>query len=398
MTVFAILDPSLASYNGHFLTYDHAIATAANAQGLRSVTFSSAAILPNLPVAGELVPTFRDGLEHSFFRGPLTARAGVRINQHLLRRRFLADLNRALTPPLLGQNPILYMHTTTPAQIPPLVDWLAAHRHLAPTLVLMLRYAPSPNPYMPEGGQSAAYRAALAYAQNKGVEKQLRLVTDSAALVNAYKLVTPLPVHLLPIPHTALTPVSPPLKTAPLMTYLGNARATKGFHYLPHLVQALKPELARGAWAAEFQANVMSGRDSDSILAVKLLRRQPVALHEAELPIEDYNSLLLRSSLVLLPYQLLHYYAQTSGVLCEALAAGKPVVVPRGTWMAQQIEGRGVGETFLPGDRESFVEATKKAMGDIDRLRENAEAFRAEWASYHNPANFITELMKRVQA
>lgn len=396
MTDFAILDPSLKSFNGHFLTYDNAVAQAAAAHGLKPKLFSAIDILPQLPVEGTVVPTFRDGLERSFFRGPLTARLLGGTNMALLRRRFFADMRAHLNSDTLGQNPILYMHTTTPAQLPPMADWLAANKKLKPTLVIMLRYAPSPNPYYPKAGQVEAYREALDYFRDRGVAHLVRLTSDSDTLVEEYKLLTDIPVHLLPIPHTAHLQESVAMPKSRQITYLGNARATKGFQYLPHMVQAIRGELASGAWGCEFQANVMFGRDIASVLGVKLLRRQKVTLYENELSVDDYVHLLLRSSLVVIPYQLLYYYAQTSGVLCEALASAKPVVVPRGTWMAHQIRGRGVGELCLPGDRESFADAVKTAMRNIDALTEKAQAFRAEWVSYHSPTHFMNELMKQV--
>ena len=53
---------------------------------------------------------------------------------------------------------------------------------------------------------------------------------------------------------------------------------------------------------------------------------------------------------VIVPYQRLYYYAQTSGILAEALGAGIPVVVPEGTWMAAEIEGKNVGKSRRNGE------------------------------------------------
>ena len=181
-----------------------------------------------------------------------------------------------------------------------------------------------------------------------------------------------------------------------LLTYLGNARSTKGFQYLPYLIEKIQNELKLGEWEAEFQANVMFLRDRESVISVSLMRNLPVKLLEKELSLREYESLLKRSSLVLIPYQLLYYYSQTSGVFCEALGAGKPVVVPRGTWMANQLKGKNIGVTFIPGDRVSFTDATIKAMKNISELIFNAEKYRSEWISYHNPHNFFKSLMEIV--
>lgn len=61
----------------------------------------------------------------------------------------------------------------------------------------------------------------------------------------------------------------------------------------------------------------------------------------------DYLANLARCSLVWLAYEAQPYRALTSGVFTEAASLGKPVVVPRGTWMDEKIaEGYGVGMTF----------------------------------------------------
>ena len=241
----------------------------------------------------------------------------------------------------------------------------------------------------------------LKYLEESGVSKYFRLIVDSDLLQEEYSLITDIPVQLVPIPHTMYQNVFSnddieKKSQNKLLTYLGNARSTKGFQYLPYLIEKIQNELKLGEWEAEFQANVMFLRDRESVISVSLMRNLPVKLLEKELSLREYESLLKRSSLVLIPYQLLYYYSQTSGVFCEALGAGKPVVVPRGTWMANQLKGKNIGVTFIPGDRVSFTDATIKAMKNISELIFNAEKYRSEWISYHNPHNFFKSLMEIV--
>src|SRR6185369_9537754 len=49
-----------------------------------------------------------------------------------------------------------------------------------------------------------------------------------------------------------------------------------------------------------------------------------------------YYEILSMADIVVLPYRERNYRARTSGVLVEALAAGKPVVVTKGTWLEEQ--------------------------------------------------------------
>jgi glycosyltransferase involved in cell wall biosynthesis len=302
-------------------------------------------------------------------------------------------MESAVTPDRLGQSPILFLHTTTHRQIVPMVDWTLRHKNINPTVVILLRFAAAPNPYYPKSGDAEAYKKALDYIVEKGVAKHIRLVTDSDVLAEEYRS---LPISVLPIPHTLHTVNTPLPGATHTMTYLGNARSTKGFQYLPHVVDSVEAELENNSWKAEFQANVLFERDRESVHALQLLRQRKVTLHESEMSVQDYNALLARSTMVIIPYQLVYYYAQTSGVMCEALAAGKVVIIPRGTWMSRQLRGKGVGEAFLPGDRVSLSEAVRRAMNNIDRLLERARVVREEWTQFHSPNNFAASLAKLV--
>jgi glycosyltransferase involved in cell wall biosynthesis len=154
-------------------------------------------------------------------------------------------------------------------------------------------------------------------------------------------------------------------------------------------LEKLSRELENSTIEAELQANVMFQRDWPSSLAVQRLRRLKVKLIENELSTDDYDALLKRASIVLLPYSLVYYHAQTSGIFCEALAQGKPVVVPRGTWMARQLKDHGAGESFLPGDRPSFYEAVLQAVYNYAELKKRAVRSAPAWIKEHNPDRFL---------
>ncbi len=403
MSSFVIVDPSLRTFNGHFLHYDNAVAKAASERGYRVVTLAGANVHVELPCQFKVVPCFQRDLEEPFFRGGLTqAFTAVRYVEHALRRRaFARDLHRATKELELDASSVVFVHTVTEHYLPPLVDWLASLPAASrPQLCILLRYAPSPNPFYPQSIAADGYRRGLHYIESSAVRPWVTLLTDSDQLQREYGELTDLPIHVMPIPHARLIDgaAAGAKPAAHTMTYLGNARATKGFHYLPFVIEELYDEFASGAWVAEFQANVMFAHDQESHLALTRLRCLPVTLHEHELTEAEYAALLARSSLVVIPYQQLYYFAQTSGVLSEAIAAGKPVVAPRGTWMADQVKRHGVGTLFLPGDRVSLVDAVREAMSRIDELTAASQSARDEWLGTHNSQRFLESLLTSVAA
>jgi hypothetical protein len=85
--------------------------------------------------------------------------------------------------------------------------------------------------------------------------------------------------------------------------------------------------------------NVVPG-EPEAVIALSQLSRYPpeqVELHTSTLSSAQYRKILLSADIMLLPYREDLYYARSSGVLIEALAAGIPVVAPATSWLAKQF-------------------------------------------------------------
>lgn len=376
-----ILDPSLRSCSGHFLTYDKVIADEAARLGERCVVFAAHDVEPGVVGQLEMVPCFRFGLESP--KGDT-----------VVKRAFLTDLVAATNKVALEPRSRLFLHTTTHRQIEPAVQALELEKLRNCTLTILLRYSIAPNPNFPNAETVGLYRDALAVIPRLGMTDRVRLVTDSELLANEYRTITDLPIDLVPIPHASGNGSDHCPAAVRHLVYLGNARSTKGFQYLPYMVSRIRPALLSGAWKAELQANVMFRRDTESVTALCALRAEPVTLWEDELSLDAYSALLQRASLVVIPYQTLYYHSQTSGVFAEAIGHGKPVVVPRGTWMARELGDSGAGTLFAPGDRVDLAAAVSKAMQSVDELTVRAKQLQQSWATRHNPRTFVEHLLQ----
>jgi hypothetical protein len=65
--------------------------------------------------------------------------------------------------------------------------------------------------------------------------------------------------------------------------------------------------------------------------------RDPVVYIRHPLGTDDYTELVRRADIGLFLYDSVLYYSRRAGVLGEMLAAGVPVVVPAGCWLAEQV-------------------------------------------------------------
>jgi glycosyltransferase involved in cell wall biosynthesis len=203
-------------------------------------------------------------------------------------------------------------------------------------------------------------------------------------------------VKILPIPHTLDLSTNNFEVGRRTVGMLGPARSTKGFHFYPRLAAALA---AREDTHIVLQSQVLFNRDRDSLIAREILKHSPnVTLIEESLSQDDYHRVLNSIDLLALPYQLSYYHSQTSGILAEGASLGKPCVIPKGTWMHEQLESNLVsGLAFEPGNVEDFVVNVQKVLDEFSSFKDIALARMSDWNKTHNALSFVSEIRNVVK-
>lgn len=254
------------------------------------------------------------------------------------------------------------------------------------------------NPY------TAAHLVLFDLYRSLGHSPRVRVYTDTEELTEAYVAATGLPFETLPIPFRTdrITPRNRRAGEPLRLTFLGDARDEKGFHWLPDLIDGLSDEARAGRVTFALQASLLSPQyNPESIPAmarVRALADEPyMELHGLDAPLtpEQYFDLLSRADVMLCPYSPENYRRRSSGTLTEALAAGIPTVVPADTWLERQ-QPPGTGESFA--DRESFVEAVRKVVAGYAGYHHRARVHRDRWLAVHTPANLVRVLLGRPAA
>ena len=92
-----------------------------------------------------------------------------------------------------------------------------------------------------------------------------------------------------------------------------------------------------------------------------------LTIRVGNLSADDYTRMLLSARIILLPYHAPNYRLRASGVMGEAVAYGRPVVVPDGTWMSEQL-----------------AEGLAAAIDRLHALSATAAARRARWRARHS--------------
>ena len=112
----------------------------------------------------------------------------------------------------------------------------------------------------------------------------------------------------------------------------------------------------------------------------------------------DYLANFSRCTVVLLAYEPQAYRNTTSGVFVEAASFGKPVVVPGGTWMVQQIiAGCGVGTIFKDSKTESIVAALLEALTASERLSAAARMIAPQVRNRNSSQRYIEQMMMLIR-
>ena len=78
--------------------------------------------------------------------------------------------------------------------------------------------------------------------------------------------------------------------------------------------------------------NSPQSTDSDSITS------SAVEYHSHPLPADEYERLIKSTDCGLMFYNSRHYFSRRAGVMGELLSCGRPVIVPAGSWLAEQIK------------------------------------------------------------
>lgn len=177
-----------------------------------------------------------------------------------------------------------------------------------------------------------------------GLQSQgtLAYFTDTDELTEQYRLTSGAPFDTLPIPHTQAPQADTNAAGPVCINYLGDARSEKGYQHLPRIVGDLWRDCIaprKATFVIQSNYNIPRG-ETPAIVARSQLRRLAstnVTLLEEPLASDEYWKLIHSADVSLLPYDRDNYYARSSGILVESLAAGVPVLVPAGTWLSRQI-------------------------------------------------------------
>lgn len=408
-----IIDSGLRSLSGHNFSYTQAVRQALIKLGATVDVFVNRGCPSDLAEAHQLQPLFTVGaFDFPFGHGRIRDLIHVQAQSHV----FAEELEHGLRE--RAAYDFIFSHTLADFE---LIGWsrYLKRNTIRGALAVVLRQTPrysacswwrrAFNPYW---RLRPRYLARL----RRRLGSRFLLCTDSRALTDEYSHVYRHPILSLPIPlnpglyephpNAALsvsTRYSFRNRSRLRIGYLGEARSPKGFHLLPSVVRAViaSEEAARFV----IQCPLPSAGGEASMKAVladlaDLAGQHPdraVLIHE-RLSTDDYADLAQNLDIILIPYIDEHYRAATSGIFTEAVALGKPVVVPSDTWMSRELATAGSGVVFPREDPSRLGPATLEVVRNYPKHQAAAALGCEAWKAFHNSRTLAEMLLREAAA
>jgi glycosyltransferase involved in cell wall biosynthesis len=329
-----IVEQSAVSTGGHYFNYSMAIAFGASKAGFDVFVLGNKRFDPGVAAGGIcFLPTFSSTWGEAEAAGPAPCGDG----------NFAYELERALSRIGVEEADIILIHTIGYVELESLLGYfneLPVHA-AQPTFHIVLRY--DPEYILANHSKFARHWASL---RKENSSRHIRFHSDTNLLAEAFSNLTGLPFGVAPIPFNQtflrkeIARPARPEGSCLVIAYLGDARVEKGYLDLPGVVAGLWEEYVRpGKIRFVIQSNFNVPGGEAGILAAqrKLARYDAVELVDSALDASRYYGILTDADLVLVPYSADRYRLRSSGILVEAMAAGKPIVTSVGSWMATQV-------------------------------------------------------------
>jgi glycosyltransferase involved in cell wall biosynthesis len=384
-----LADHLLVDQRGHHLSHAGYIADAAKRAGMGVRILCARKYRVKVAGGFRMDGIFREDLRNS--PSPLLSKSRVALDflEFLSRRRFRADLQSGIRQADVGRNDIIFAQMLAPRNLTSWLQWLQSlPKGHEPVVILHLGYASerfAADPHL---------RRLLTALEVEGKQDRARFVTDSPILQSRYEAILQQPVTLLPVVvsrHAMASSKRP--GNPPCFACLGSAREDKGF---PEVLAAIDSLSASTQPINVRFALQSSNPDHRSAVALEGFRSAPkehVSLVDHPLSEEAYLELLRDADVLLLPYRPETYKERTSGVFCEALSAGKPVIVSDGSLMARQVSRERTGWLVRDSHPESIARVIRRALLELDFVAARCMEVMDRYGKMFHPDTVVAKLL-----
>jgi len=213
-------------------------------------------------------------------------------------------------------------------------------------------------------------------ATAQGLAGRLELGAYDRFVADAYRpILAGLAIRRLPVPHDGQH--TPPAEKFRRVGFFGHQRGERGASLIPEIAAAL---VQRG-----LKTTI---QDSGATIAMKKAHPDISILgYVDDLPVE-----LAACDLIVWPSNPQYYAARSSGIVWEAIASARPVVVPSGCVPAQIAFHDGAATFFHQPTARSVLRAIDEAIANYPVLARRADRQARRWRATEGTARLAAAL------
>lgn len=383
-----LADHLLRNQHGHHLNYNFTLAAAARSAGWKTSILCCKAYDFEEPEGVNVIGIFRKDWRNEFAPWLSSNRKALDLLEAISRRRFYADLSSGLPAPRVSSSDIVFAQMLAPRHLEGWLSWLEKLPDAnAPALALHLGYDPW------RFTHDRGVHRALARV-NKRRPSLVHYLSDSERLAPHYQGILGSQIDVLP--HVVPRGLSskPRIGSGDIVfTCLGNPRREKGF---VEFASAILRILREGPSSARFvvQTNDPDSSCRNSVAALKASRLPGLEIVDRRLSEQEYITMLENADVIVLPYHLDKYRDRTSGIFCEALVAGKPVVATEDSWMSSELTRTGFGWLVPERNVDALAQTICRAVREYEAEARKSLRLAPQYRAKFSGENFIENLTR----
>lgn len=402
MKKLVIIDEYFVNQSGHYYAYNKSVQEIFKQNGINTVIYANEKLDPQIQEELAAVPYFK-GLQKNFLNKiPLI---GALINRmcfwFLLYRKF----NKMYR---LEKDPETFFFFTTVVWYNVLPVALAAYKNKDRKSILLYRLSISEHAGLPASlNKFGDWLYRYTFLKLKKNPNAL-FCTDSDVIAKECNDKYDCHMFVLPIPHL---PEDDSTHSAQVIDEDGQIKKyqiyapgaireekgidfiAKGFEYLeaikhPVLEKIILVTQYSNTGDLQLNTNIQERLKKVSVRNIFLGNLTP----------EDYSRQMNDADIILIPYSIQHgYRARTSGIMSETIAACKPFITTKDSWMSVQSVKYNTGLSITYDAVEEFLDALMELINHYEEYQKKAISAKDGWLAYHSKKNFFNLIMAGIE-
>lgn len=174
-----------------------------------------------------------------------------------------------------------------------------------------------------------------------------------------------------------------------IISLVGGGRRDKGFSAMYEIIKMFQ-DLYKGNSEIEFIMQYPREMDKLENDTRRIESLEKVRMLNNRLSQVEYEDYIYQSDIMIFPYHKDTYTSRGSGIVCQAVAAGKPIVVTKSTALAERITHKN-GLSASVGNE--FSQAILEVVSNLDTFRKNARLA----SDHYNDSSLNNAIVKNIK-